>query len=94
MRQEFIGLIQATQGDAEHYVARLVDQGIDPMTIYIIGEALDGALPSMVETTMRAAYTSILPDMPREMRDRIRARLTRIESFTQALLAPPAPTES
>lgn len=91
MRQEFVALIQATSDDAELYVARLVDQGIDPMAIYIISEALNGALPKEVEDEMRDAYASILPDMPREMRERIESRLGRIEQFTQALLSPPKP---
>lgn len=89
MRREFIGLIQATQDDAEAYIARLVDADVDPMTIYMIIEALDGALPPAVEHSMRDAYAAVLPDIPREMRERIEARLDRVGRFTAALLAPP-----
>lgn len=89
MRKEFVGLIQQTGDDAETYFARLIDQGHDPMTIYIIAEALDGALPRSVQDTMWDAYQNLLPDMPREMRDRVQARLSRIGEFTTALLEAP-----
>jgi hypothetical protein len=89
MRTEFVGLIQATSDDAEAYLLRLVEKGIDPLSLYIISEALNGELPSLVENTMRDAYVSVIPVMPPLMRERIQARLGRIEAFAGKLLSPP-----